>query len=59
MQAQDERIQKKEKCPICLKRYTPKRRAPTTAGEYDLFDGNLKAPPLLILCRRPSVEAVR
>jgi hypothetical protein len=33
------------KCPKCGKPYTNKIRAPTTAGEYDLFDGALKPPP--------------
>jgi len=35
------------KCPKCGRGYTDKIRAPTTAGEYDLFDGELKSPPCL------------
>jgi predicted nucleic-acid-binding Zn-ribbon protein len=40
-----------KKCPKCGKNYTDKIRQPTTAGEYDLFDGELKDPPCLACAR--------
>lgn len=42
----------KPKCPKCGKPYTDKTRVPTTAGEYDLFDGELKPPPCLACAQR-------
>jgi hypothetical protein len=47
----------KTKCPKCGKPYTDKIRAQTTAGEYDLFDGELKAPPCLACAKADDMRA--
>ncbi len=39
-------------CPKCGKTYSKVIRHPTSAGEYDLFDGELKPPPCLSCARK-------
>ncbi len=50
-------MKSKARCPKCGKPYTDKVRAPTTAGEYDLFDGGLKPPPCLACAKNDDKKA--
>jgi hypothetical protein len=47
-----EEIMETSRCPKCGKKYTPKVRPATTAGEYDIFTGELQAPPCLSCAKK-------